>query len=1058
MRIYRRGYNRDVLGSRSAPASSMAEIAALLRSVRRRWMAVRVMRGVALAAAVALLALALLLAVDLLLAPADLVVAVLAAGAAGVAAGAAAWTFWPLRRGPSERRTARYVEERCPEFRDRLASAVDFRETPSPFAGRVLDDAARCARGLDLDRVVAARVVRRAVASGAGAAAALAALLLVGADVVGRIARSAWLYAAPFGATLSVEPGAARLVAGEPLNVRARLTDTLGAFGRSVPRVTVVDAAGGRSVLAMQPRGTGYAATLPPAAGSFTYRVTAAALESEDYAVTVLHAPRVERIDVAYVYPAYIGLDPRVETGGGDIFAPEGTVVTVTVHADKPVRDGSVRLAARGDVDLRRDAPAAMSASFEVTGDDTYRVALRDADGLSNRAAAEYVVRAVADDAPLVEVRRPGGDREITPLEEVVIEARAEDDFALARFDLVYAAAGGAERVVDLLGGESMARGAGVHTLYAEDLDVSPGDVISYYVRAGDARPARVRETRSDIYFLEVRPFEREFEDAPSQSSLSMDAGTVGQLAGVQKEIVAATWRLDGRPNLAADDADLVAVADAQAELRQTALGAAARTLQHRGGRAERQALAAAVDAMARAEEALRAASTGAALPPEMEALAALLRAQAAIRRTRVSRGGSGRSAAWQPQEDLSALFDRDLRREQETNYENRPSSPPAESNAAESDALRRVRELAERQAALGRAQDDLARRRDTLDDEEAARVLARLPREQEELREQAEALEREIEVRTAGGRSSASSGSDAPGSRRSPTSPGSFDSSTSRPPGSSTPSASGESSRATAVAESKSPESNARGAGGAGAPMRRALAELRRGQVAEAAERAREALERLRALERELVGADTAAKSDDSHRLSAELQAAEEVRRSLEALGERLGRIGMEPEEAGGTGRRTDDPGDEAVRAPDGGGRTDRGRRSDGELAAFGAAARELLRRLEALPDLRDALREARPGMLEDLARWAARPTGGGPALQAFEQDFAPWESLRDGVRQAIEAFEADRTRALQAAETEGRLDVGAGEAAPDGYRALVDRYYRALADHPPRRPRERR
>ena len=939
--------------------------------------------------------------------------AVLAAVAAGASAGSAAWILWPLRRRPSDRQVARYVEERCPELQDRLASAIDLRGTPSLFGARVLDDAARRARGVDPDRMVAARVVRRAAAGGAGAVAALAALLLVGADVVGRIARSAWLYAAPFGATLIVEPGTARLVAGESLEVRARLADTLGAFGRSVPHVIVEAGGGGRSTLAMQPHGAGYAVTLPSAAGSFTYRVVAATLESETYAVTVLRAPRVERIDVAYAYPAYMNLDSRVEAGGGDVFAPAGTTVTVTVHADEPVRDGALRLAAGGAITLHRQAPAALSASFEVTRDDVYRVVLRDGDGLSNRSDVEYVIRATLDQAPHVEVRRPGGDREITPLEEVVVEARAEDDFALTTFDLVYAVSGGTERVVDLLGGEPAARGDRVHTVHAEDLDVAPGDVISYHVRAGDANPARVRETRSDIYFLEVRPFEREFEDAPSRSSLSMQAVTVGQLADVQKEIVAATWRLDGRADLAADDADLVSVADAQAELRQTALGAAARMLQRQGARAARQALAAAVDAMARAEDALRAVSTARALPHEMEALAALLRAQAAIRNTQVSRDGSGRSTAWQPQEDLSALFDRDLRREQETNYENRSSAPPAESGA-ESDALRRVRELAARQAALGRAQEDLARRRNTLDDEEAARVLARLTREQEELRERAEALDQEIGARTAGD--------------------GSI-----RPSRSGSPSAAADSSGA-----SGSSGRDARGAGGVGEPMRRALAELRRGQAAEAAESAREAFDRLRDLARALAAAGEATDVEDSQRLVAELNTADDVRHALQALETKLGRIGTAADE-----------GDEARSGEGAPAEGDEGIDRE-EASSIAAAVRELLRRLEALPDLRNALGDTRAGTLEELARWGAPRAAAGPARQAFEQDLAAWESLLAGVRQAIEAFEADRTRAWQATVTSGRLDVGAGETAPDGYRALIDRYYRALADRPA--PRERR
>ena len=1026
----RHGYNRGVIRGRSASASSLAEIAALLASVRRRWMAARAMRAVARAASAALLALALVLGVDRLFAPSDLVLAVLAACSAGAAAAFSVRTLWPLRRGPSDGRVARYVEERCSELQDRLASAIDLGETRSSFGGRVLDDAACLARGVDPGRVVAARTVRRAVAGGVGATAALAALLLLGADAVERIARSAWLYAAPFGATLTVEPGEARLAAGEPLEVRARLSDTPGAFGRSAPRVNVIDGDGGRTILDMQPRGDGYAATLPPAARSFTYRVTAATLESELYTVTVLQAPRVERIDVAYAYPAFTGLAPRVEADSGDVFAPDGTVVTLTVHADKPVREGSLRLAAGGVLPLRTAAPASLSASFEVTRDDAYRVVLQDADGLSNRGAVEYVIRALPDAAPLVEVRRPGGDREITPLEEVVIEAVAEDDFALARFDLVYAVAGGAERIVDLLGAEPAARGTGAHTLYAEDLGVSPGDVVSYYLRAGDANPARVRETRSDIYFLEVRPFEREFEDAPSQSSLSMDAGTVGQLAAVQKEIIAATWRLDGRTDLAADDGDLLAVANAQAELRQTTLGAAARMMQRRDARAERRALAAAVDAMARAEEALRTASTGAALPFEMEALASLLRAQAAIRRTRVSRGGSGRSTAWQPQEDLSALFDRDLRREQETNYENRASSPPAESSA-ESDALRRVRELAERQAALSRAQDDLERRRDALGEEEAARVLARLTREQEELRERTEALEREIDARSARG-----------GSRRSTTSSESSDSSGSSASGSSTPSES-----VGSLGSSASSESNNRGARAAGEPMRRALAELQRGDVAEAAEQGRRALDRLRDLERELAAASGDVASDDGRRLAEELEAAEEVRQSLAVLEARLARLGTEPAQAGEAGS---DPAGRSPEPADGAGR---------DPAAIREAAQELLRRLERVPGLAEALRAARPGVLEDLARWAAqRPAGGGPALQASGQDFTAWENLRGGVRRAIEAFEAERTRALQAARTEGRLDVGAREAAPEGYGALVDRYYRALADQPPPTRREPR
>ena len=99
------------------------------------------MRAVARAASVASVALALVLGVDRLFAPPDLVMAVLAACAAGAAAAFSIRTLWPLRRGPSAGRVARYVEERCTELQDRLASTIDLGEPRSSFGSRVLDDA-----------------------------------------------------------------------------------------------------------------------------------------------------------------------------------------------------------------------------------------------------------------------------------------------------------------------------------------------------------------------------------------------------------------------------------------------------------------------------------------------------------------------------------------------------------------------------------------------------------------------------------------------------------------------------------------------------------------------------------------------------------------------------------------------------------------------------------------------------------------------------------------------------------------------------------------------------
>ena len=69
------------------------------------------------------------------------------------------------------------------------------------------------------------------------------------------------------------------------------------------------------------------------------------------------------------------------------------------------------------------------------------------------------------DRPPDVRILRPAADQQITPLEEVAIEARAEDDYGIARFELVYAVAGREPKVVPFARstGSTLAQGGDAH-------------------------------------------------------------------------------------------------------------------------------------------------------------------------------------------------------------------------------------------------------------------------------------------------------------------------------------------------------------------------------------------------------------------------------------------------------------------------------------------------------------------------------------------------------------------------------------------------------------------
>ena len=729
----------------------LAELRAALAGVRRRWMAARLMRAGARLVGGLCLGLLVVLLVDLVLVPSDIPMLVLLAGALVATAGFAVRVLWPLRERPTDRRVARFVEERCPELEDRVASAAEIGDvgTPTVFHDLVVADAVETLRGIDLRRVVTPTHLRGAALRGILATAVLAVILTLGIGPVSRVARTAWLYAFPFNVRLDVEPGDVRLVAGQPLRVWARLSGTRGAPARTLPTLTVLDGPTPR-VVEMRPTADGYLAEFPSVDDSFVYRINAATLTSRDYRVEALVAPRVRRVDVQYAYPGFTGLAPYVEEDGGDIYGPAGTEVRLLVHTDKAIAEGTLVLSDGRRVPLEGLRVGPLTASFSVEVDGSYRLALTDLDGLSNPGDTEYYIRTTVDRPPDVSVLRPGGDREITPLEEVTIELRADDDYRVGALELVYTVVGQREQSLPLDTPASARTVTGSVGLYAEDLDVVPGDFITYYARARDVGyRGQTTESRSDIFFLEVRPFDNEFEEAQGQSGMARDAEDVGRLASVQKEIIVATWRLDALPRTTTVADDIRTVGEAQRELRDTAARAGERVLGRgrefsagdTGLAPENAAMARAVAAMTEAQTALVAVRTGTALPHEMEALTQLLKAQAAIRRRQVAmqQGQGSQSSGTQAQEDLSALFDRELRREQETNYET--GTTPVDSGAAdeaESEALRRLQALAARQAELNR---ELAEREKTAPGDELRRALERLTREQQQLREQVEEL-----------------------------------------------------------------------------------------------------------------------------------------------------------------------------------------------------------------------------------------------------------------------------------------------------------------------------
>ncbi|HMJ86212.1 MAG TPA: DUF4175 family protein [Vicinamibacterales bacterium] len=865
----------------------------LIDRVRKRWRAQRLFEATVRGALAASAAVGVALVAARWSTGAPGLLAFVVAVALLLAAAALGRAFWPLRRSPGDIQVARFIEERAPALEDRLVSAVDVANpthaTPL-FADLMLADAGRRAQDVDVDAVLPAIALRRAGFQAAASVLVLVAVLWAARGPTRQAVDSASLSLFPDRVALEVTPGNARIKAGSALAIAARLV------GNRAPIVAQLQIADGdrwrASEMSTDAPGSfrfGVDAVTAP----FKYRVAAGPLTSPVYEVAVAYAPRVKRIDVEYTYPAGLRLPSRTESDGGDIYAPPGTDVRVRVFTDRPAATGEMTLGDGKRLALTSEAPTELSTSLKVVDDNSYRVALVDREGMGTSGETEYFIRTLDDRPPDVRILKPASDRSVTRLEEVDVEVQAEDDYGVERLDLVYSVHG-TEKVVPLPIPRRSALVSGRHTLYLEDLDVQPGDVVSYYVRARDlTRGTRPNEARSDMFFLEVKPYEQEFVLARSQGAMAgAGANGLDDLVVAQKEVVAATWKLDRRAQAAKgakSEQDIRSVSRAEADLKTRAEQTSStfrestmrdpRRRQPQRGRGgpeplkagetlpEEDEMAAAAAAMGKAVGSLDGLKTAEALPHELEALNRLLKAQSAVKRREVSRQQAGNGDGNTNRNfDLSAMFDKELQKAQQTNYETK-SSAESKSDPNQS-ALDKIKDLAQRQDELLKRQQELAKNRDAMQEEELKRELEKLSRDQAELRQRAEELARQM---------NAQQGQSADSKRQEKDTPG----------------------------QGQSGQQGKSGQGGGGdasqqmrdaaEEMRNATSELRRQDPKQASARGSRALDKLRETARQLEGA----RPDDRRRALGETQL--EARQMADAerqIASELGKAG--PGDAG--------------------------------------------------------------------------------------------------------------------------------------------------------------
>ena len=459
---------------------------------------------------------------------------------------AAGWWFFirPISRRVSDEQVALYLEENEPSLQAAVLSAVEEarkgkRERAADHSPELvqglIESAVERIRDVDMGRTVEQQQLQRS--SGLLIAAGLAAVLLfVFGPAYLRHGLSALLTpmadveaSSPY--QIEVLPGDATVARGADQTITARLVGfeaeevnllmrTAGAgdtFER-LPLIPLEDDAG--EMVA----GT-YEVLLFDLQDAVDYLVESTGVESSTYTLDVIDLPYVERLELEYHFPSYTGLEPRLVEQGGDIAVLEGTEVRLRAIPTMGTTGGLLTFDDDDakTIDLTVAEDGSLTGSFLVEEEGFYRIDLAAPAGDLVAASPQYTIDVLTDQPPSAMFIRPGRDTTATAIEEVFIEARADDDFGLHSLDLVYSVNGVAEESVNLFnsggaGDNALKEVSAGHTFFLEELELEPGDFLSYYARATDRNLLQENDdVKSDLYFIQIRRYSTDFRQQQSQ-------------------------------------------------------------------------------------------------------------------------------------------------------------------------------------------------------------------------------------------------------------------------------------------------------------------------------------------------------------------------------------------------------------------------------------------------------------------------------------------------------------------------------------------------------------
>jgi hypothetical protein len=149
-----------------------------------------------------------------------------------------------------------------------------------------------------------------------------------------------------------------------------------------------------------------------------------------------------------------------------------------------------------------------------VTKSQQFVITARAADGMRFESS-RLRIHVRPDGKPKIRFVRPPEDLEVTPTTEVPLAVHVSDDFGVRKVAVMAQVGDGAMRTLweeDFAGPKPPRASRGEPMLFLEDHEVTFQDAVTYYAFVEDNRPGEAKRTVTELRFIDIRPYKREYQ------------------------------------------------------------------------------------------------------------------------------------------------------------------------------------------------------------------------------------------------------------------------------------------------------------------------------------------------------------------------------------------------------------------------------------------------------------------------------------------------------------------------------------------------------------------